>query len=873
MQFRVTPPSPFLFLLLLPVLFHPLVSTGGMVGPLLLSFKPQLSHTPRGHAKLVHGVASDGRANNAVGSVRIRGLPRRHLRQDPSEAIPVNITEPENFEYLGEIVEESTPKIMSKDYVDVSPDNTAVFYVEKEPNNWTSYVVMRAILSGSATLAAAGKGKLSWTISRVAGPFTNVSGLLVLDESSLLLSFRSENLVRKHNATSGEELSSMSVREPYSMAKHQSEETVFVASNDSIIALPLMLPERQQTLAGSGHNSSGAGTRFLHPNIGPDSLSSDGSHLYVADEDNHIIRRVNAVTGATETIAGQEGNASSSDGPLSDAGFSFPKCPALTIGGTNLFLVDQAAGIRRLTFDRSNGSVSSVSTILKSNQSTGYIAFSKDNRLLFFAAGSHVFVLRVNLFEQAFGISNRKSVSLMVVILVQALILGAAMLGLIFLAVRTLRVAELVIKQRPETSRYSDARGDPPINLNTGYRQNHQSYPNAGDGPTINLDNDDAPNPESHLNAQSTTPGPTIPPPGVRSDSSAVRQPERNDVLGRAPRGRSGWFRSKITEAVPFNITDPDLVRYVSEVAPESTPKKIMLKQYIGLSPNDTTLFYVEKEPGNWTSYVLMRAIRSGSVGGACSPIETNISWTISQVAGPFTNVSGLLVLDESSLLLSFRSENLVRKLNATSGEELSSMSVREPYSMAKHPREETVFVASNDSIVSLPLTFPANQRTLAGPSVVVNEKENRSSADNSTGAGVRFLHPSIGPHAVSPNGSHLYVADEGHHIIRRVNTVTGATETIAGQEGNASSSDGRPFNATFSFPRCPELTQGSNFPDLVLVDQSGIRWLTVDFGDRVIGVRTIVKSTQSTGCIIVSHDNNLLFFAADSHVFVLEDA
>ncbi|GBG67571.1 hypothetical protein CBR_g700 [Chara braunii] len=380
-----------------------------MGGFQFLPLSLHLHHTPGGYAGFVHGVQTGGvLPNHSEGDARILGVQRRDLPQDPSGIRAVNITFlAGSFDYVGEVVPESTPsKRMLKEYIDISPDNSTLFYVEMEAGNWTSFVVMRAIPSGSTSpLEAAGNWNLSWTISQVAGPFTNVSGLLVLDESCLLLSFHSENLIRKVNATSGEEMGSIPVREPYSIAKHPSEETVFVASNDSIIALSLILPEKQQTLVGptiavtkiengsSTDNSTAAEFRFLHPSIGPHSLSPNGSHLYVADEDNHVIRRVNTVTGATETIAGQEGNASTSNGYPRNARFSFPRCPAMMYDGLNLLLVERAPGIRWLIFGQQNGAVNYVSTMLESNQSIGCVTFSKDDRFMFFPADTHIFVL------------------------------------------------------------------------------------------------------------------------------------------------------------------------------------------------------------------------------------------------------------------------------------------------------------------------------------------------------------------------------------------------------------------------------------------------------------------------------------------------
>jgi len=95
------------------------------------------------------------------------------------------------------------------------------------------------------------------------------------------------------------------------------------------------------TLAGSPRNSgtadgTGAGARFLRPK----GLASDGTgNLFVADTDNHTIRRIVTATGVVTTLAGSPQGLSSTDGPLASARFTQPK--GLASDGTgNLFIAD-----------------------------------------------------------------------------------------------------------------------------------------------------------------------------------------------------------------------------------------------------------------------------------------------------------------------------------------------------------------------------------------------------------------------------------------------------------------------------------------------------------------------------------------------------
>ena len=108
-------------------------------------------------------------------------------------------------------------------------------------------------------------------------------------------------------------------------------------------------------LAGASGSADGAGSaaRFF----APEGIAVDGSgNLYVADTDNHTIRKITA-TGVVSTLAGWAGSSGSSDGIGSGARFFYPA--DVTIDGTgNLFVIDtDNHTIRQIT------SVGVVSTV------------------------------------------------------------------------------------------------------------------------------------------------------------------------------------------------------------------------------------------------------------------------------------------------------------------------------------------------------------------------------------------------------------------------------------------------------------------------------------------------------------------------------
>jgi len=122
-------------------------------------------------------------------------------------------------------------------------------------------------------------------------------------------------------------------------------------------------------------NGTGDDVRFAWP-IGTDSypggkmdIGPDGQDLYVADTENHRIRKVNIASGEVTTIAGTgEAGYSGDDGEPLDARLNQPTDVACTPSG-ELFIADAANNIIR-KIDRNN----TISTVV----GTGTAGFSID---------------------------------------------------------------------------------------------------------------------------------------------------------------------------------------------------------------------------------------------------------------------------------------------------------------------------------------------------------------------------------------------------------------------------------------------------------------------------------------------------------------
>ena len=91
------------------------------------------------------------------------------------------------------------------------------------------------------------------------------------------------------------------------------------------------------TLAGAAApgtaDGTGAAARFYYPY----GITTDGTSLYVSDYGNHAIRRIDITSGVVTTLAGSA-TSGSSNGTGAAAGFKNPR--GITTDGTNVFVAD-----------------------------------------------------------------------------------------------------------------------------------------------------------------------------------------------------------------------------------------------------------------------------------------------------------------------------------------------------------------------------------------------------------------------------------------------------------------------------------------------------------------------------------------------------
>jgi len=116
---------------------------------------------------------------------------------------------------------------------------------------------------------------------------------------------------------------------------------LLVADSGNTIRKVVIATGAVTTLAGSAvlmgsDDGTGSGARFDYP----EDVASDGAgNLFVADTNNHAIRKVVIATGAVTTLAGSASSAGHNDGPAIAARFQSPTGVA-SDGAGNLFVAD-----------------------------------------------------------------------------------------------------------------------------------------------------------------------------------------------------------------------------------------------------------------------------------------------------------------------------------------------------------------------------------------------------------------------------------------------------------------------------------------------------------------------------------------------------
>jgi hypothetical protein len=130
------------------------------------------------------------------------------------------------------------------------------------------------------------------------------------------------------------------------------------------------------TLAGTGSSGSANGTGTDASFVSPIGITTDGTNLYVVEYSGHRIRKIVISTGVVTTLAGT-GSTGSANGTGTDASFYNPL--DITTDGTNLYLADGSNNlVRQIVID--NGTVTTLAGTGSSGSANGTGTAASFNR-------------------------------------------------------------------------------------------------------------------------------------------------------------------------------------------------------------------------------------------------------------------------------------------------------------------------------------------------------------------------------------------------------------------------------------------------------------------------------------------------------------
>ncbi|MEQ8350543.1 MAG: hypothetical protein RH862_03610 [Leptospiraceae bacterium] len=156
------------------------------------------------------------------------------------------------------------------------------------------------------------------------------------------------------------------------------------------------------TFSGTGSHGSIDGTGTDASFYLPRGLVSDGERLFVADTYNHMIRQIDLGSGDVSTLAG-DGSSGNSDGTGTGASFYYPF--SLTTDGNYLYIADKNNHlIRRVNFKTrevitfaGTGSSGSADGIGTGASLASPLAITTDGAFLYVTEGGYHLIRKINL--------------------------------------------------------------------------------------------------------------------------------------------------------------------------------------------------------------------------------------------------------------------------------------------------------------------------------------------------------------------------------------------------------------------------------------------------------------------------------------------
>jgi hypothetical protein len=243
--------------------------------------------------------------------------------------------------------------------VGITGDGANLYVVDR-----TNHAIRRIRLSDNAVTTLAGEKEVPWdgspsTYDNIVGTsahFTNPYGIVVVD-NSLYVTDSDNHTIRRIDRNSGEvstfaglpgvpgpdDGTGTAARFQWPKGIASDGVSLYAADSDNhpirkvnISTGKVITLAGQAGVFGSNDNVVGTSARFNYP-FG---IATDGTDVYVADSDNHTLRKVSIATGAVTTIAGKAGVPGISDGVGDEARFDNP-VSVTRYDGKTLYVMDR----------------------------------------------------------------------------------------------------------------------------------------------------------------------------------------------------------------------------------------------------------------------------------------------------------------------------------------------------------------------------------------------------------------------------------------------------------------------------------------------------------------------------------------------------
>ena len=509
------------------------------------------------------------------------------------------------------------------------------------------------------------------------------------------------------------------------------------------------------TLAGIAPGADGLGAlaRFSRPS----GMVSDGTNLYVVDNDHNTIRKIVISTGAVTTLAGTVGLSGNADGTGSAALFNSPK--GITTDGTNLYVADNGnQTIRKIVI-----STAAVTTLAGSKGSF----FSTDG--VGAAAG----------FNSPLGITtdgNNLYVSDNVSRTIRKIVISTG-------AVTTLAGTAGVIGSADGTGaaasfKYPSGITTDGINLYVADYENSTIRKIViSTGTVITL----AGTAGIFGNADGIGAAASFSRPrGITTDGTNLYVADYDSSTIRKIVISTGAVTTLAGSAGNSGSTDGGGV-----AASFNYPQDIT---------TDGTNLYVADTSNSIIRKIGISTSAVTTLAGSVSPSDSSGSPDGTGAAARFDYPSGLTT-DGSNLYVADMVHGTIRKIVIPTGAVTTLAGM------------EGVYGSADGTGAAARFTYPQGITT-DGTNLYVTEYDNNairkiviSTGVVTTLAGSAGNSGSTDPRGITSDGTNLYIADSGNQTIRKIVISTGEVTTLAGSAGNSGGTDGLGAAARFNSP------------------------------------------------------------------------